>query len=101
MILRIADTALVRTNSHDALPVNAGSEAEMSMDAVTTTAADLNVISRYAAIAPWCECCATNAVRIAAHRGECGDDRLDDDHDAIIILVVESDAAVMPLNFTH
>src|SRR5262249_40861902 len=99
MILRIADTALVRTNSHDALPVNASAEAKMSMNAVTTVTTDLDGVGRYAAIAPWRECCAADAARIAAHRGECGDDRLDDDHVAIIVLVKKSDATVMPLNF--
>ena len=73
----------------------------MTENAVTPPATDLDVVGCYAAIAPWRECCATDAARIAAHRGECGDDRLDDDDVAIIILVVESDAAVMPLNFTH
>jgi len=71
----------------------------MSMNAVTTAAADLNVVSRYAAIAPWCECCATDAARIAAHRGERNDNRCDDGH--VVIIVIASDAAVMPLNLTH
>ena len=71
----------------------------MTENAVTAVAADLDIVGRYAAVAPWCECCATDAARIASCRGECGDDWLDDDH--VVIIVEESDTAVMPLNFMH
>jgi fructose-specific phosphotransferase system component IIB len=41
------------------------------------------------------------SVSVATNGNEGIDDGLDDDHVAIIILVVESDTAVMPSDFAH
>ena len=81
--------------------MDSSTEAEMSMNAVTKVATDLDLVGCYAAIAPWRECCTTDTMRGTAHRGECGDDRLDDDGVAIIVFAVENDAAITLSNFTH
>jgi hypothetical protein len=78
-----------------------GPKLDVSVDAVTPRASELDIVDCHAAPAPWLERRAADAARIAADRNKAEDGGLDDDHVVIILFVVERDAAVVALDFTH